>query len=317
MPITDKLHCDEIYVPCNPKKLETARNKSFGGPPLQASVMRALQQFSLNYKRDPSDERDFRLSSTVVNLLEEENNLPDRVDHTAGMSPVKDQGQLGSCVGFAVAAMKEWQEKHEHEEELAAGKRGSSKVYDYSEAWIYWNSKQLDPWGVLDEGTSIRYAMKVLHKIGVPTEKGWPYEDINDLDAIGEPKRWADMVARWALIDSYWRIDTLTELRLALIDGPVPIGIPCFYEFFFVGRDGYVPYPANPANMYGGHAICAVGYNNKTQLVKFKNSWGTGWGADGYGYLPYDYVDDYLWDAWASKDLSVTKEMLKGTRELV
>jgi len=317
MDITDRIHCDEIYVPCNPNKLDTVRNKSFVGQPLQVADMRIMQQYVLNYKRDPDDERDFKLTSNFTNLLEAEQELPDKIDHTNGMSSVKDQGQLGSCVGFAVAAMKEWQEKHEHEEEIARGKRGRKKDFDYSESWIYWNSKQLDPWGVLDEGTSIRYAMKVLQKIGVPTEKGWPYKDVNDLNAIGEPKSWAKMVARWALIESYWRIDTLTELRLALIDGPVPIGIPCFYEFFFVGTDGYVPYPANPSNMYGGHAVCAVGYNNKTKLIKFKNSWGTNWGAKGYGYLPYDYVDDYLWDAWASKDLSVTKDMLKGARDLV
>jgi C1A family cysteine protease len=106
-------------------------------------------------------------------------------------------------------------------------------------------------------------------------------------------------------------------LKIALVDGPVPIGIPCFYEIFFAEADGYIKYPANPDQIYGGHAICAVGYNDRSQLVKFKNSWGRGWGSNGYGYLPYSYVRDFLWDAWASKDLSVTKEMLKGTRELV
>jgi len=318
MDISDKIHCDEIYVPCNPNKLDAARTKAWeAGPPLQAKMRQIMKTFKTNYKRDPVDERDFKLTSSFKNILEAETQLPEKVDHTDGMSPVKDQGQLGSCVGFAVAAMKEWQEKHEHEEELAKGKRGKKKIYDYSEAWIYWNAKKLDPWGILDEGTSIRYAMKVLQRIGVPTEKGWPYKDVNDLDDIGEPKRWANLVSRWALIDSYWRIDTLTELRLALINGPVPIGIPCFYEFFFVDRDGFVPYPADPNQMYGGHAVCAVGYNNKTKLIKFKNSWGSYWGSEGYGYLPYDYIDDFLWDAWASKDLNVTRDMLKGAKELV
>lgn len=312
MALTDRIHCNEIYMPCNPRKATTAKNNS--GMPLQMKRLIAqFPQFNLNYKRDPKDERDLVFTSSIRNILEAESALPERIDLTPDMSPVKDQGQLGSCVGFAVSAMKEYQEKKEHDEEMAKGKRGRKKVYDYSEAWVYWNAKKIDVWPN-EEGTSIRYAMKVLHRIGVPTEKGWPYKDVGD---VGEPASWADMVARWALIDSYWRVYNLSELKIALNNGPVPIGVPCFYEIFFVGTDGLVPYPANPGQIYGGHAICAVGYNDRTQLIKFKNSWGKGWGSGGYGYLPYKYVQDFLWDAWASKDLTVTRDMLKGARELV
>ncbi|MHA1872611.1 MAG: C1 family peptidase [Candidatus Heimdallarchaeaceae archaeon] len=310
--LEEKIHASKLICPCKRARLINARTRM--KMPLQMKGIAKLKaKFHLNYKRDPEDGRDFLLTGSIVNLLEAESKLPERVDHEAGMSPVKNQGQLGSCVGFAVSAMKEFQERKEHLEEIAKGKRGRPKVYDYSEAWVYWNSKKIDPWPG-EEGTSIRYAMKVLQKIGVPTEKGWPYKDVGD---IGEPKNWATMVARWALIDSYWRVSTLNELKIALVDGPLPIGIPCFYEIFFAEADGYIKYPANPDQIYGGHAICAVGYNDRTQLVKFKNSWGRGWGSNGYGYLPYQYIDDFLWDAWASKDLSVTKEMLKGTRELV
>lgn len=302
------LYCNDIVIKRRRPKMKPSR--------FLKERNKLISNFPLNYKRDPKDDRDFKFMAMRPGLLEAVSTLPSKVDHTADMSPVKDQGQLGSCVGFAVTAMKECQEKKEHEEELAKGKRGRKKIYDYSEAWVYWNAKKLDPWGMLDEGTSIRYAMAVLKKIGVPTEKGWPYKDINSLEAIGDPARWADMVARWALIDSYWRVDTLDELKIALNDGPVPIGVPCFYEIFFVGSDGVVPYPANPDQIYGGHAICAVGYDDSKQLVKFKNSWGTSWGQKGYGYLPYNYIRDFLWDAWASKDLTVTKDMLKGDRSL-
>jgi len=316
MSLKNRLHCDELYVPCRRNKLIAAKQKK--DLPLQmARLKKKFSNIVLNYKRDPKDERDLKLKSNFKNLLEAVEQLPDRVDHTPDMSQVKDQGQLGSCVGFAVAAMKECQERKEHIEEIAKGKRGRPKIYDYSEAWIYWNAKKIDPWGVEDEGTSIRYAMKVLQKIGVPTEKGWPYKDVNDVDVVGDPKKWANLVARWALIESYQRIDTLTELKLALINGPAPIGIPCFEEIFYVGADGFVAYPKNPDLIYGGHAVCAVGYNNKTKLIKFKNSWGQSWGSSGYGYLPYQYIEDFLWDAWAAKDLKVTKDMLKGTVELV
>ena len=305
------IYCNKIIVcPVGKRHKKMKAPKKLVGKKLDPIA----ENFPMNYKRDPGDSRDYSFKTL---LMETPMTVTTAVDHSKGMSPIKDQGQLGSCVGFAVTAMKEWQEKKEHEAEMAKGKRGRPKVYNYSEAWVYWNAKKIDPWGVLDEGTSIRYAMKVLHRIGVPTEKGWPYKDINDLEAIGEPKKWADLVARWALIDSYWRVDNLSELKSALNVGPVPIGVPCFVEIFYTGSDGIVSYPNDPDTIYGGHAVCAVGYDDKTRMVKFRNSWGKGWGENGYGYLPYEYIIDFLWDAWASEDLSVTRDMLKGTRELV
>ena len=303
------LRCDNIVVCNDPTPSELPKYKKLNE---YANVVKYMKKM-LTYRKDPRDKRDFLFTGSIKNFAKRLSALPPSIDRTQEMSPVKDQGYLGSCVGFAVTAMKEWQEQHEHEEEVAEGKRDTrkGKAYDLSESWVYWNAKKIDSWPN-EEGTSIRYAMKVLNKIGVPTEKAWPYDDVD----FGKPKRWANMVARWALIDTYWRISTLEELKMALTDGPVPIGIPCFYELFFVGSDGMIPYPDNPDNVYGGHAVCAVGFDDKTQLVKFKNSWGESWGDHGYGYISYDYVRNFLWDAWVSKDLSVTREMLKGERTL-
>ena len=101
--------------------------------------------------KDVPDKRDFRMDAMSVN---ERLELPNYVNWTSKMSPVKDQGNLGSCVGFACAAMKEFQEQAEHEREVAEGKkyRRERDHYDLSEAWIYWNSKKIDPWPN-EEGT--------------------------------------------------------------------------------------------------------------------------------------------------------------------
>lgn len=236
---------------------------------------------------------------------------PFQIDHSASMSSVKNQGDRPTCVGFAGAAMKEFQEKTEHEKELKEGKYGKSgKVYDYSEQWLYQNCKKID--GYNGGGTYIRTVMKVMQKIGVPTEKAWHYT--NEGIDVGKPKFWAELIARWAIIGSYWRVQGLVELKAALVDGPVIIGGPVFREWAYPIR-GVIEYPANPSERMGGHAICAVGYDDEKKLIKFKNSWSKFWGDSGYGFLSYKTIENFEWYGWAARDITVTKEMLKGPGE--
>ena len=49
--------------------------------------------------------------------------------------------------------------------------------------------------------------------------------------------------------------------------------------------------------------FCAVGYEDKKKVIKFKNSWSDKWGQKGYGLLPYAYVERYMMDAWSSVDI--------------
>lgn len=270
-------------------------------------------KYKLSLQKDTKDERDFKLTeSPSFKIVDEE--LPPYIDWSKYMSSVKNQGRLGSCVGFAVAAMKEFQEYTEHMNEVKAGKKYKRKQdqYDLSEAWIYWNSKKIDPWPN-SEGTSIRCAMRVLRKIGVPCEAGWEYNDAFK----GKPKSWAKLIAKWGLIDSYWRISGVNELLSALNDGPVVIGIGCFEEIFRPNETGVVNYPANPNKLMGGHAICAVGYSDNLKLIKFKNSWGTSWGKKGYGFVSYKYINDFMWDSWVAKDLNVTRKIIKDSKDNV
>ena len=42
----------------------------------------------------------------------------------------------------------------------------------------------------------------------------------------------------------------------------------------------------------GGHAVLAVGYDDKEQRFIVRNSWGSGWGMRGHFTMPYAYLTD-------------------------
>ncbi|MDO9540947.1 MAG: C1 family peptidase, partial [Kiritimatiellia bacterium] len=57
--------------------------------------------------------------------------------------------------------------------------------------------------------------------------------------------------------------------------------------------------------MLGGHAVMAVGYQESTRMVLFRNSWGAAWGQAGYGQMPYAYLE--------SRELSDDFWCIQGT----
>ena len=71
-----------------------------------------------------------------------------------------------------------------------------------------------------------------------------------------------------------------------------------------VAATGDIPMPSwmdRIKGAVGGHAVLGVGYDDNLQRIRFKNSWGIGWGDSGFGTLPYAYFSDSALssDYWA------------------
>ena len=47
-------------------------------------------------------------------------------------------------------------------------------------------------------------------------------------------------------------------------------------------------------DLCGGHSIVITGYNLKKRTFSFKNSWGKDGGQNGYGTMPFAYVNQYM-----------------------
>ncbi|MBU4346061.1 MAG: C1 family peptidase [Candidatus Omnitrophica bacterium] len=233
--------------------------------------------------KDKFDDRDYLMRAYLPVIK-----LPKKIDHTKEMSPVRDQGDEGVCVGFATASgMKEYQELLDYE-----------KLVILSPRFVYSECKKIDGMAGL-EGTTIRAAMQVLESKGVCQEKFWPYQPRQK----DKPKESAKANAQKFRIMTYARILNLNELRLSLATkGPCVIGIEVF-EGMMKTKSGLVPIPKKNETALGGHAISTVGYDDKKKVIKFKNSWSNKWGQKGYGFLPYVYVECYMMDAWSSVDI--------------
>jgi len=254
--------------------------------------------FTLGCSKDKFDARDYVIDSFLPKLQARyrgRKKLPRRLDCIRKMTPVRDQGVEGTCVGFASATgMKEYQEKIDYNQQVTLSPR-----------FVYSECKKIDGFPG-EEGTTIRAAMKVLKRKGTCHEDFWPYR----VPQTDRPKAGAAQNAKKFRIKTYARVRNLTQLKKTLkYNGPCVVGVYVFSSWSRMGDNGVIPLPNRYDQYRGGHAICVVGYDNKKKLIKFKNSWGADWGVNGYGYISYQYIQWYMIDAWSSVDISDSKPL--------
>lgn len=232
-------------------------------------------------------------------LLHQIDKLPTRCDlrGTGHLSPVENQGPIGSCTAQAVVGLIEY-----------LMRAGGGDGHDMSRLFVYKMSRRLLGWEG-DTGAYLRTAIKSVALFGLPPEEEWPY-DVARYDE--EPLAYHFAFAQNFKATTYARLDgygngeaTLDSVKRCLQDGfPVVFGFPVYSSIDLVGIDGryVIPNPSPRDALRGGHAVLAVGYNDdlETSLpgaakrtrgaLLIRNSWGVDWGVAGYAYLPYEYV---------------------------
>ncbi|APR86612.1 Hypothetical protein A7982_11961 [Minicystis rosea] len=206
-----------------------------------------------------------------------------RVDLRPFLTPVEDQGRVGSCSANAVAGAYEYLVKRHLPED---------QTYDVSRLFLYYEGRAAAGGPIVDKGSHISLLIQTLQTKGAPSEETWPY-DVAKVNTKPSSEAYAEAaeflvqdVARVPLDLDVWRA-TLTEGH------PIIFGTKLFKSFDTQRKPGLIPMPsAEEASRgeHGAHAMLAVGYSDRDRVMIVRNSWGAKWGDNGYCYIPYDYL---------------------------
>lgn len=244
------------------------------------------------------EEHSVKIMLEAEGALEIQEKLQAKVDLRKWCSPIENQSSIGSCTAQAAVGIVEYFEMKAFRKYLNA-----SRLFLYK---VTRNLLHLTG----DTGASLRSTMAALVFFGVPPEEYWPYV-VADFDI--EPSAFNYSFAQNYQAISYYRLDPFGITRDALLNRiktnlaaqlPSMFGFTVYSSISQAKRgQGQIPIPTTREKRLGGHAVCAVGYDDNMKIkndnpgskatkgaLLIRNSWGKSWGDAGYGWLPYEYV---------------------------
>jgi len=189
------------------------------------------------------------------------------------LTQIKEQGGCGSCYIFSGVGVLEAMLRIEH---FVWSLRSEGDVGDAISLYFGAHAKCQggSPGEVLDWAVTN----------GVADPGCWPYDQG---EQVAEPT--ADRLGRTGKLDGYVTLSGAGNMKQWIdANGPISACFNCYPELDGACKNDSVYIYRNPDNQPSdGHCIVIVGYDDTKNAWLIRNSWGTGWGTDGYGWFGY------------------------------
>jgi C1A family cysteine protease len=188
------------------------------------------------------------------------------------ITSVKDQSSCGSCVAFGVTSVVEASYRIQQNDPNA--------TVDLSEAQLFYcHGRSVGR--NCDNGWEPGAALEFFKNQGVADEASYPYTagDQNCSNLAG------DWQTRAVKVTGYHTMGSVADMKTWLSTrGPIT---GCFYVYddFYSYKSGV--YRHVSGDDPGGHCVTIIGYDDALQCWICKNSWGTGWGDQGFFKIGY------------------------------
>jgi len=195
--------------------------------------------------------------------------------------PIFNQGQASNAPLMAITAFKSQLEFVDHR-----------KYFDFNSSIYYQSVKGID--NIASEGSTLEASVGVLTSYGYLANAGVFKLD----DPFAFP------------VGQSYKMANVDEIKDALYTGrTVVLGIQ-MDDGFRGAFSEVLPEPLGVAT--DAHAFVVYGWDDDketedelmTGALYVKNSWGREWGEGGFAWMPYTYLDSYLFDAWCVDDIN-------------
>jgi C1A family cysteine protease len=228
---------------------------------------------------------------------------PPKVDLSALMPPIGDQGKQGSCVAWSVAyALRSYYVAKIDKLPLTQPQNLPSPAYVYNHA-------NFDK-GVITcrlAGMQVYHALDIM-RAGAVSMADLPYDQENCSPA---PNVNMQARAKKFRIDAWEFVDPsdIDSVKSQLAAGnPIAFVMALAPSFpNFRGSGVYARPSGENIDTNGAHAMVLIGYDDARKAFLLQNSWSTGWGDKGRAWLAYDTFKSDAYEAYVMHPVVATR----------
>ena len=220
-----------------------------------------MERYKMGWKfENISDNENLGISTEDINIEDQNYELKyDIYDKNKNYFPeIVDQGNIESCVPTCISTVYYY----------LTMKQSNHLKFRISRLYLYYQFRKLYDDVKLDDGSTIRDCINILHKEGIVPEFLYPYIESK---VFNNPTEFLEKYSRFCKCLGFENISRKVIKQKLLLDYPVLCGIKLFDSVYSdkVKNTGIISYSDEYDKILGGHCIILVGFDDDKKYYKF------------------------------------------------